>query len=197
VTSLILDLAKRRRTVRTFSSTPVDLDLEDIFAALEAACQAPSGANSQPWRFIIITDPQIKMRIRKVCEHVEKQFYSAMKGELKEWLLSRGLSWRKPFLEDAPILVLVLSQTKAPYSSESVWLAIGYILLALEELGLGTVTYTPPNPEVVADELNVPNGFSLEAILPIGISADEKPKEPRLKLEEVTYVDSWGTHLTR
>jgi len=80
------------------------------------------------------------MRIRKVCEHVEKQFYSAMKGELKDWLLSRGLSWRKPFLEDAPILVLVLSQTKAPYSSESVWLAIGYILLALEELGLGTVT---------------------------------------------------------
>jgi len=78
-----------------------------------------------------------------------------------------------------------------------VWLAIGYILLALEELGLGTVTYTPSNAEAALDELNVPNGFSLEAILPIGISADEEPKEPRRELEEVTYVDSWGTHLTR
>ena len=195
MTSLILDLAKRRRTVRTFSSTPVNL--EDVSAALEAACQAPSGANSQPWRFIIITDAQTKMRIREVCEQVERQFYSTVTGELKQWLLTRGLSWKKPFLEDAPILVLILSQTKAPYSSQSVWLAIGYILLALEEHGLGTVTYTPSNAEAVLDELNVPNGFSLEAILPIGISADEKPKEPRVKLEQVTYVNSWGIHLTK
>ena len=189
-TNFILDLAKRRKTVRRFSSTQVNL--KDVLVALETACQAPSGANSQPWRFVIITDSQIKRRIREICERIEREFYSKVNGELREWLLARGFSWKKPFLEEAPVLVLILSETKAPYSTESVWLAIGYTLLALEELNLGTVTYTPSNAKGVLDEVDVPDGFRLEAILPIGVSTDEKSKEPRLSLDEVTYMNSWG-----
>lgn len=120
-----------------------------------------------------------------------------MKGELRKWLRARGFSWKKPFLEEASVLVLVLSETKAPYSIQSVWLAIGYVLLALEELGLGTVTYTPSTAKGVLDEVNIPDEFRLEAILPIGISADEKAKEPRLGLDEVTYMNSWGHSIDR
>lgn len=63
--------------------------------------------------------------IREICERIERKFYSEVKEELSEWLLARGSSWRTPFLEEASVLVLVLSETKAPYSTQSVWLAIG------------------------------------------------------------------------
>ena len=185
-------LAERRKTIRKFLPRPVDW--HDVLLAIQSACQAPSGANAQPWRFMIVTDPQIKGRIRKACEQGEIEFYATVKDEFRDWLVGRGLSWRKPFIEDAPLLLLVFSEQKAPYSSQSVWLAIGYLLLALEELGLGTVTYTPSNAQGILDALEVPEEFRLETILPIGFSADEKPKEQRRKLEEVTFINSWGRH---
>jgi len=194
-TNHVLDLAKGRKSTRRFSSTPVNL--KDVFIALETACQAPSGANSQPWRFVIVTDSQIKRRIGEACEQSEKEFYSKVKGEMREWLLARDFSWEKPFLEEAPVLVLVLSEKKAPYSRESVWLAVGYILLALEELGLGTVTYTPSATKGVLEEVGVGKGFRLEAILPIGMSTDEKSKEPRLSLSRVAYLNHWGSPLEK
>lgn len=191
VASIILDLAKRRKTARRFSSTRVNL--KEVLVALETACQAPSGANSQPWRFVIVADPQTRRRVKEACERGEKEFYLKVKWRLREWLLSRGFSWQKPFLEEAPLLVLVLSEARAPYSTQSVSLAMGYILLALEEFGLGTVTYTPSTTRRVLDEIGVPNGFRLEAVLPIGVSASVKSKEPRLGFKEVTYMDSWGS----
>jgi len=192
--SSVFELAKRRKTVRRFSSDSVNI--RDILLALEVACQAPSGANAQPWRFVIVTDPKKKKRIREECEKGEREFYSNIKGELKEWLLSKGFSWKKPFLEEAPILVLVFSEKKAPHSAHSVWLAIGYILLALEELRLGTVTYTPSDPKGASDEVNAPKEYRLEAILPIGVSADEKLKEPRLGVREVSFLNSWGNPIS-
>jgi len=95
-------------------------------------------------------------------------------------------------LEKAPFMILIFSDSKAPYSIQSVWLAIGYILLALEELGLSTVPYTPSITKVVLDEISVPERFRLEAILPVGVSANEKPKEPRLGIQEVSYLNLWG-----
>jgi len=129
-----------------------------------------------------VTDPQIKRRIRKACEQGEKEFYSQVKGELREWLLRRGLNWRKPFLEEAPLLTLIFSEKKAPYSIQSVWLAVGYVLLVIEELGLGTVTYTPSITKGVLDVLAVPEDFRLEVILPVGFSADEKTSPQMKKL---------------
>lgn len=190
ITSYILDLAKRRKTVRRFSKKPLDLNLLDI--ALEVACQAPSGANCQPWRFMIITSSYIKKKVRKICEQGEKRFYSQVKGDLKAWLLKRDFDWKKPFLEEAPVLLLILSEIKAPYSTQSVWLAIGYILLVLEELGLGTVTYTPSDSKALQEEVGIPDEYRLEVILPLGISQVEKIKEPRFSINEVTHLDSWG-----
>lgn len=188
-----LDLAKRRKTVRKFTSDPVNL--KDILLVLETACQAPSGANFQPWRFLVIMDPQVKRSIRHRCEQGEKEFYSRVRGKLKRWLSAIGLKWEKPFLEEAPLLIIVFSQKRAPYSTESVWVAIGYILLALEELGLGTITYTPSTTKLVSNEIGIPDEFRLEAILPVGISADEKAKETRLELHEVAYLNCWGSRL--
>lgn len=186
----IFNLAKSRKTVRKFSSSSVDWN--EVVIALKTACQAPSGANSQPWRFLIIADRFRKKKIRQACEQGEKEFYSKVTGEFKKWLHSRSLDWNKPFLEEAPLLALIFSEKKAPYSTQSVWLSIGYILLVIEELGLGTVTYTPSITKGVFDVLDVPDNFRLEVILPIGFSAEEKPKEPKFEFDKMTYINSWG-----
>jgi nitroreductase len=187
--SYIFNTAKKRKTVRRFAKNSLDLNL--IHVALKAACQAPSGANWQPWRFMIITSSSIKKKVRKVCEQGEKRFYVHVKGTLKNWLLKNKFDWTKPFLEDAPVLLLVLSETQAPYSIQSVWIAIGYILLVLEELGLSTVTYTPSNTKALQDTMGIPEDYKIEVILPLGVSRDNKKKEPRRSVTEVTYLNNW------
>lgn len=150
--------------------------------------------NAQPWRFLLVTDAQQKKTIRMLCEKGEQEFHRKVKGALAGWLQEKGISWKKPFLEDAPALLLVFSSRGAPYPVHSTWLAVGYLLLALEERGISTVTYTPPHPEALRTNLEVPDEFRLEVILPLGYSADEKPKEERLPLEELVHVERWGDH---
>jgi nitroreductase len=188
--SYIFNTAKKRKTVRRFAKNSVDLNL--IHLALKTACQAPSGANWQPWRFMIVTSSSIKKKVREVCEQGEKKFYSHVKGDLKNWLLKKEFDWIKPFLEEAPVLLFVLSETQAPYSTQSVWIAIGYILLVLEELGLSTVPYTPSDMRALQDEMGIPEDYSIEVILPLGVSRDDKRKEPRMSVDEVTYLNNWG-----
>uniref|UniRef100_A0A7C4BAI4 Nitroreductase family protein n=1 Tax=Thermofilum pendens TaxID=2269 RepID=A0A7C4BAI4_THEPE len=186
----MLGLAERRRSVRAYAASPIKL--EDVVYALKAAIQAPSGANQQPWRFVVITDPEVKAEVRRVCEEGEKKFYASVKGELREWLEERGFTWRKSFLTEAPVLVAVFAETGKPYAVQSVWLAIGYMLLALEERELGSLTYTPPNPGEVARVLGAPPGYTLQAVIPVGKSIDPKPKEPRMRLEQAAYLNKWG-----
>ncbi len=99
------------------------------------------------------------------------------------------------FLTDAPVLVAVLAYKKAPYARKSTWLAIGYLLLALEEKGLALLTYTPSNPHAVARVLSIPKDYTLEAIIPIGKPAQFKEKEPRRTLQEKVYYNKWGYKL--
>ncbi|NJE08632.1 nitroreductase family protein [Thermococcus sp. M39] len=179
----VLELAKRRKTVRKFLSEKPPLS--DVMRAIEAAKEAPSGMNAQPWHFVVIDDDWLKGRIRGLCEIEERKFYEKVSGKLGEWLKEKGFSPEKPFLSEAPYLVLVFGYTKAPYWLQSTWIAVGYFLLALEELGLGTVTYTPPNPRAVEKLLNAPKDYKLQVILPVGYPADPKPKYERKKLEEV------------
>jgi nitroreductase len=186
----VLELATSRKTVRKFSTKQVPMD--DILYALEAASQAPSGANGQPWRFIIITDPDLKKRIRDASEKAERVLYTKVNGDFKEWLLNHGLSHEKPFLEEAPLLIAVLMNPSAMYAKESIWVAIGHLLLALEERGLSTITYTPSNTNLPLAELDAPQGLKLEAILPVGYSDDETPKEPKKDLEEIAFMNRWG-----
>lgn len=193
--SSILSLAQGRKTVRKFLQKTVAMD--DIYYCIGVAREAPSGMNAQPWQFLLVTDAQQKKVIRTLCEKREQKFHRNVTGALSEWLQKKSISWEKPFLEDAPALLFILSSRTAPYATHSTWLAVGYLLLALEERGISTVTYTPPHPEKLCIFLGIPDEFKVEVILPLGYSADEKPKEERMPLEELVHMGEWGNHLMK
>ncbi len=167
--------------------------MERVLYAIRTALQAPSGANMQPWRFIIVTDDEVKVRLRRVCEEGERRFYARVRGGLAEWLEARGFSWEKPFLTQAPYLIAVFAETGKPYAIQSVWLATGYLLLALEEQGLASLTYTPPNPREAGRVLGAPPSFALQTIIPVGLPEGDKAKEPRIGLDEAVFLNQWGT----
>jgi iodotyrosine deiodinase len=140
-----------RRTVRDYSPEPVPREI--IEHALMTAGTAPSGANQQPWSFAAISSPDIKQRIRLAAEEEEKAFYAGKAGE--EWLgalAHLGTDWEKPFLEEAPWLIAIFAQrwgekngekTKHYYVPESVGIATGFLIAALHQSGLATLTHTP------------------------------------------------------
>ncbi len=143
---------KRRRTVRHFSSLPVARAIID--ECLGAAATAPSGANLQPWHFVVIGDAETKRRIREAAEEEERRFYHHRAPQ--EWLdalAPLGTDENKPFLEQAPWLIAVFSQkhsrladgrkVKHYYPMESVGLATGMLIAALHVAGLATLTHTP------------------------------------------------------
>jgi len=163
-------LMQRRRTVRDFSSRPVPREV--IEDAVMTAAGAPSGANQQPWTFVCISDPAVKAKIRTAAEEEERTFYEGRAG--KEWLAALehlGTDWRKPFLETAPWLIACFGQRygvasdgkhiKHYYVPESVGIAMGFLIAALHNAGLATLTHTPS-----------PMGFLNEVC---GRPANEKP----------------------
>jgi len=192
----LIGLATRRRTARKFAKTPVNI--EEVLYCIRVAVQAPSGANRQPWRFLIVDDPILRGKIRAACEEQEKFFHASADLSLQQWFQSKDINWDKPFLTDAPLLLAVFSNQDMIYATESTWLAIGYIILALEEKGLATVVYTPPYPKDLRSLYNAPPEYRLETVLPIGYSADLKPKEKRRPLESFIFRNFWDrSTLTR
>lgn len=143
---------KRRRTVRGYSDRPVPREI--IENCLRAAGTAPSGANLQPWHFVVVTDPAAKKRIREGAEEEERAFYGGRAPQ--EWLdalASLGTDEHKPFLETAPCLIAIFAEThgllpdgrkvKNYYVQESVGIAAGLLIVALHHAGLATLTHTP------------------------------------------------------
>jgi len=179
----VLDFARRRVSVRDFLSNPIDL--RDVLYAIDVARNAPSGANRQPWRFVIVVDGDLKVENRMYCEEVERGFHSRAPEWMKKWLREKGITWRKEFLTQAPVLIMVFGKIGEPYWVQSVWLAIGYMLLALEEKGLASLTYTPSKVEWANELLGVPKEYVLQAIIPVG-----KAKE-RLRLEDTVHCNRW------
>lgn len=142
----------RRRTVRDYSPRPIPPDVLD--ECLRAAGTAPSGANLQPWHFVVITDPATKRRIREAAEVEEREFYeSRATPEWLEALAPLGTDPNKPFLEIAPALIAVFGEAygeredgtrlKRYYVTESVGIATGFLIAALHHAGLATLTHTP------------------------------------------------------
>ncbi len=145
-------LMQKRRTVRDFSSRSVPREVID--ACLETAGSAPSGANRQPWHFALISDPLIKREIRAAAETEEEEFY--IRRAPQDWLdalAPLGTDSKKPFLEHAPFLIVVFAQKfaldakgirqKNYYVTESASLATGFLIAALHNAGLATLTHTP------------------------------------------------------
>ena len=190
--STVNSLARRRRSVRKFR--PEKVPMETIISVLDTAHYAPSGANEQPWRFLVINDLELKKKIRQSSEKGEREMYAKVSGVFKEWLMEEGLGPDKPFLEEAPILIVVLMRADAKYARESVWTSIGYILLALEEQGYCTVPYTPSNTSYPLAVLDVPKGYRLEAILPVGLSGDNSSRTERVSLDTLVFINKWGNN---
>ncbi|MEN8005815.1 MAG: nitroreductase family protein [Candidatus Krumholzibacteriota bacterium] len=146
------DLVVGRRTIRDYSDRPVPREI--IEACVTAAGQAPSGANMQPWHFEIVGDPEIKRKIREAAEEEERSFYDGRASE--EWLEALaplGTDAAKPFLETAPWLIVIFEQRygvgpdgekiRYYYTKESVGLATGFLIAALHNAGLASLTHTP------------------------------------------------------
>jgi nitroreductase len=142
----------RRRSIRTFASRPVDRAIiEDCIAAAHAG---PSGANMQPWHFVVVTDPKLKAEIRHGAEQEEREFYGG-RGSA-QWLKALepiGTGPEKPFLEQAPYLIAVFQKNYAIssnhqrvshyYVPESVGIAVGILISGLQQAGLATLIHTP------------------------------------------------------
>jgi len=186
---MIVDLARRRVTVRKFQSKEVPI--QKIIRIIEIARQAPSGANRQPWRFIAVDDTGLKRRIREESERVERSFHGKAPEWMKKWLREKNITPAKEFLTEAPYLIIVCSEKAAMYNVQSVWLSIGYMLLAIEEEGLATVTYTPSRTAAIREILQIPDGYVVEAILPVGYAAETSVKN-RKGLSELVYSNTWG-----
>ena len=184
----------RRRSVRHFSDRPVPRDMiEDI---IRTASTAPSGAHKQPWTFCVVSDPEIKKKIREAAEKEEYESYNnRMSDEWLEDLKPLGTDWHKEFLEIAPWLIIVFKKAydlvdgekhKNYYVQESVGLASGFLLAAIHEAGLVSLTHTPSPMNFLQGILDRPENERPFLLIPVGYPAPdaEVPDLTRKPLDE-------------
>ena len=189
----------RRRTVREFSDRPVPRDI--IETALKAANTAPSGANLQPWHFVVVSGPEAKKKIRAAAEAEEKEFYEHRASD--EWLAALaplGTDEHKPFLETAPYLIAVFLQkygelpdgrkVKHYYPTESTGLATGLLIAALHRAGLATLTHTPSPMKFLNEILGRPKSERPFLLLVAGYP-DDDARVPDIQRKELDEFTSW------
>ena len=189
------DEVNRRRTVREFSDRPVPRDV--IERALEAANTAPSGANLQPWHFVVVSGAATKRKIRIAAEAEEREFYEHRASP--EWLAALeplGTDSSKPFLETAPYLIAIFLQkygrledgrkVKHYYPTESTGIATGILITALNRAGLATLTHTPSPMKFLNEILERPSNERPFLLLVVGYPAEDArvPAIRRKALEE-------------
>ena len=191
----------KRRTVRDFSSRAVPFEL--IENAIRVAGSAPSGANQQPWTFVVVSDPQLKRRMRAAAEAEEKASYDhRMSQEWLDALAHLGTDWHKPHIEDAPYVIVVFRKpyelavdaetgreikVKHYYSEESVGIAVGFLLAALHISGLATLTHTPSPMKFLTKLLGRPDYERPFVLIPVGCPADaaQVPVITKKPLDEI------------
>ncbi len=191
-----LELMAQRRSVRFFSDEPIPLDA--VRNAIHTAGQAPSGAHRQPWRFVLVTSPEIKRKIREAAEAEERETYAnRMSDEWRAALAPLGTDAHKPFLETAPALIVAFrqdygvaadgSRIKNYYVQESVGLAVGFLIAALHNAGLATLTHTPSPMNFLCEVLGRPRNEKAFLLLPVGLPAQDctVPVLERLPLREI------------
>ncbi len=188
----------RRRTVREFSGK--DVPFEIIENAILAAGTAPSGANMQPWRFVVVKDAETKRKIREAAEKEEfESYHKRMSDKWLKRLAPLGTDEHKPFLEIAPFLIVVFRITSVTengeteptyYSQESCGIAVGMLLAALHHAGLATLTHTPSPMKFLQEILARPKSEVPFVLIPVGYPA-ENAKVPDIKRkspEEIMQV---------
>lgn len=192
----LFDRVSKRRSCRFFSDEPIPLDV--VRKAILTAGSAPSGAHKQPWTFALVTDPEIKKQIRIAAEAEEKETYDhRMSDEWRRALAPIGTTWEKPFLETVPALIVVFRQDyelspegerrKNYYVQESVGIATGMLIAALQYAGIATLTHTPSPMNFLAKILDRPANEKPYLLLPIGYPAEDcvVPGFSRKGLDEI------------
>ncbi|MBO6795263.1 MAG: nitroreductase family protein [Balneolaceae bacterium] len=190
-------LIKQRRTVREFSDRPIPEGV--LENCLLAAGTAPNGANKQPWHFVVVTDPDIKKKIREAAEEEEHEFYNRRAPE--DWLedlVPFGTNEHKPFLETAPALIGIFAQSyhlsesgekeKHYYVKESVGIATGMLITALHNAGLATLTHTPSPMGFLNQIMQRPSHEKAFLLLVVGFPAEnvEVPNIQKKALSEIS-----------
>lgn len=190
------EMIKSRRTVREFSERPVDQKI--IEQCLLAAGTAPNGANKQPWHFAVISDQEIKSKIREAAEEEEREFYHRRAPE--DWLEDLhpfGTDEHKPFLEKAPYLIGIFAQSyhlgesgekeKHYYVKESVGIATGMLITALHNAGLATLTHTPSPMGFLNEIMQRPSHEKAFLLLVVGYPEDgvQVPDITKKPLKEI------------
>jgi len=177
----LLTCMKLRRSVRYFSDEAVPKEL--ILQLLQIAGSAPSGANKQPWHFVAVSNPTLKKQIREAAEKEEYlNYHGRMSDEWLDDLKAFGTDWHKPFLETAPWLIIVFKkpydldgdqQVKNYYVSESVGIASGFLISAIHQVGLVTLTHTPSPMNFLERLLDRPKNEKAYLLLPVGYPAED------------------------
>lgn len=194
----LLDRFRQRRSVRSFSPEPVPLEL--IENAIRFAGTAPSGANQQPWRFVVVRDPELKRQIREAAETEERENYEHRFPE--EWLRALepfGTDWHKEYLEIAPYLIVIFRidyglengrRIKHYYVQESVGIATGFLIAALHEAGLATLVHTPNPMGFLTRILDRPVNERPFLVLPAGYPAPDAtvPAIRKKPIEEILIL---------
>ena len=177
----VYERMRTRRSVRDFSDRAVPVGV--IEEALKAAGTAPNGANLQPWHFAVVRDPAVKREIRLAAEEEERAFYEdRAPREWLETLAPLGTDAEKPFLETAPVLVAIFMKNKVTgpdgqsrktyYPKESVGIATGFLIAALHEVGLATLTHTPSPMQFLNTILKRPSSEKPFLLLVVGFPAE-------------------------
>lgn len=195
----LFNKANTRRSCRDFSDK--NFPLEIIENIIKTASTAPSGANKQPWTFCVVKDPELKSKIRVAAEAEEKESYeNRMSDEWLQDLAPLGTDWQKPFLEIAPYLIVVFKRAfefeengkkhQNYYVNESVGLACGLLLHAIQNAGLVALTHTPSPMNFLSDLLNRPANERPFLLIPVGLPADEctVPEIQRKSLEQIMVL---------
>jgi nitroreductase len=193
-------LMSRRRTIREFSEQNVPQAV--LENALKAAGTAPSGANMQPWHFVVVQDTAVKKRIREAAEIEERELYEHRASD--EWLQALtplGTDANKPFLEIAPVLIAIFlkkftvddsgKKHKNYYTAESVGIATGVLISALHKSGLGTLTHTPSPMKFLGEILQRPSYERPYLLLVCGYPSDDAmvPNIKRRPLHDIcTFI---------
>lgn len=182
-----------RRSVREFSDMAVSQEV--IEQIILTASSAPSGAHKQPWTFVAVRNPLIKTEIRKAAEKEEFESYqNRMTDEWLDDLKPLGTDWQKPFLEIAPWLIVMFAQTTSPdkkkhyYVQESCGIAAGFLIAAIHQAGLCTLTHTPSPMNFLKKILNRPDNERPYLLLPVGYASSDcyVPDIQRKTLSEVS-----------
>lgn len=192
-------LMNQRRSVRDFSPEPLpDGLLEKLILS---AGTAPSGAHKQPWRFVVVTDPDLKHHIREAAEIEERENYERrFSQQWLENLAPLGTDWRKPFLEIAPTLIVVFridferagdKTKKHYYVMESVGIAVGLLIAAIHNAGLVTLTHTPNPMAFLSQLLKRPSNEKAYVLMPVGYPAPnaQVPDLKRKALREIIFYN--------